>query len=112
MALPRNSRRTASIPTTDRPPLRRGRRGGMTSKIILPPRAVIPQPPCWLRALRLRNRRSDGRAGSYTPRLCAVALSAGTRAICFKPDALTDDGRQVPNVDLPSSDREVVHDLN
>src|SRR5262245_34210249 len=86
----------------------------MTSKIILPPRAVIPHPPCWLRALRLRNRRSDGRAGSYMymRRLCAVAFSAGTRAICFKPDALTDDGRQVPNVDLPSSDREVVHDLH
>jgi hypothetical protein len=34
------------------------------------------------------------------------------RAICFKPDALTDDGRQVPNVDLPSSDGEIVHDLH
>src|SRR5262249_15861025 len=45
---------------------------------------------------------------SYTRRLRAVALSIGARAICFKPDALTDDGRQVPNVDLPSSDREVV----
>src|SRR5262245_35084947 len=80
----------------------------MTAKIILPPRAVIPHPPCWLRALRWRNGRSDGRAGL----VCAVALSIGARAICFKPDALTDDGRQVPNVDLPSSDREVVHDLH
>src|SRR5262249_60609979 len=32
-------------------------------------------------------------------RLCAVAFSAGARAICCKPNALTDDGRQVPNVD-------------
>src|SRR5262249_1973243 len=88
--------------------LRRRRRGGMSSKIVLPPRAVIPHPPCWLRALRWRNGRSDGRAGL----VCAVALSVGTRAICFKPDALTDDGRQVPNLDLPSSDREVVHDLH
>src|SRR5262245_47087365 len=40
----------------------------------------------------------------YTRRLCTVALSVGARAICFKPDALRDDGRQVPNADLPSSD--------
>src|SRR6266481_1897540 len=49
---------------------------------------------------------------SYMCRLCAVALSVGARAICCKPDALTDDGRQVPNVDLPSSEGEVVHDLH
>src|SRR5262249_56922450 len=48
----------------------------------------------------------------YTRRLCAVALSVGARAICFKPHALRDDGRQSPNVDLPSSDGELVHDLN
>src|SRR5215475_10710846 len=107
MALPRNSRRTASIPTTDRPPAPATARWD-EPKIILPPRAVIPHPPCWLRALRWRNGRSDGRAGLG----CAVALSVGARAICFKPDALTDDGRQVPNLDLPSSDREVVHDMH
>src|SRR5262249_337471 len=111
MALPRNSRRTAPIPTTDRPPAPATARWA-DLKIILPPRAVIPHPPWWLRGLRLRNGRSDKRAGSYMymRRLCAVAFSAGARAICCKPDALTDDGRQVPNVDLPSSEGEVVHD--
>src|SRR5262249_60241040 len=107
MALPRNSRRSASIPTTDRPPAPATARWD-EPKIIPPPRAVIPHPSCWLRGLRGRNGRSDGRAGL----ICAVALSVGARAICFEPDALTDDGRQVPNVDLPSSDREVVHDLH
>src|SRR5262245_29526424 len=107
MALPRNSRRTASIPTTDRPPAPATARWD-EPKIILPRRAVIPHHPCWLRGLRWRNGRSDGRAGL----ICAFALSVGARAICFKPDALTDDGRQVRNVDLPSSDGEVVHDLH
>src|SRR6266536_5916821 len=111
MALPRNSRRTASIPTTDRPPAPATARRD-DPKIVLPPRAVIPHPPCWLRGLRLRNGRSDGRAALICAVLCAVALSVGARAICCKPDALTDDGRQVPNVDLPSSEGEVVHDLH
>src|SRR5262249_56113009 len=48
----------------------------------------------------------------YTRRLCTAALSVGARAICFKPDALRDDERQAPNADLPSSDRELAHDLN
>src|SRR5262249_3183080 len=75
MALPRNSRRTASIPTTDRPPAPATARWD-EPKIILPPRAVIPDPACWLRGLR---RRKGGPTASriYMRRLCAVAcLSA------------------------------------
>src|SRR5262249_40214069 len=95
MALPRNSRRTASIPATDRPPAPATAHWD-EPKIILPPRAVIPDPACWLRALRWRN----GRHVAEAALMGAVALSTGARAICFKPDALRDDGRQVPNADL------------
>src|SRR5215475_8925682 len=103
MALPRNSRRTASIPTTDRPPAPAAARwddlkdntpapGGHPSPTLL---VKGPAPEEW--AVRRPS-------GFYMRRLCAVAFSAGARAICCKPDALTDDGRQVPNVDLPSSE--------
>src|SRR5262245_24124382 len=113
MALPRNSRRTASIPTTDRPPAPgTARRDDLKDNTPAPgghPSATLlvkgPAPEEW--AVR-----RPSRSYMYMRRLCAVALSVGTRAICCKPDALTDDGRQVPNVDLPSSDREVVHDLH
>src|SRR5215831_3916502 len=111
MALPRNSRRTAPIPTTDRPPAPATARwddlkdstpapGGHPSPTLL---VKGPAPEEW--AVRRPS-------SSYMRRLCAVALSVGARAICFEPDALRDDGRQVPNVDLPSSEGEVVHDLH
>src|SRR6478736_6691621 len=111
MALPRNSRRTASIPTTDHPPAPATARWD-EAKIVLPPRTVIPQPACWLRGLCVGGMGGPTAERVYTRRLCAVALSVGARAICFKPDALRDDGRQVPNADLPSSDGELAHDLH
>src|SRR6516165_5109336 len=110
MALPRNSRRTASIRTTDRPPAPATTRWD-NPKIVLPPQAVIPHPCHWLR-LRRRYGRPAAEATliDAAASLGAAALSIGARAICFKPDARRDDGRQVPNVHLPSSDGELVHD--
>src|SRR5262249_42273286 len=107
MALPRNSRRTASIPTTDRPPAP-GTARWDDLKDNTPAPGGHPSPTLLVKGPALAEWAVRRPSGSCM----VVALSVGTRAICFKPDALTDDGRQVPNVDLPSSDREVVHDMH